>query len=815
VSSLKKTPEDYTAETIQQVARIVSEMAGIQLGPKQYPMIENRLRTRMMRLNIPTFENYLHFLRQNSENESQALLSLLTTHHTYFFREFSHFEHLLNNGLPDAIAKARTRVDKTIRIWSAACSKGQEVYSLAMFFNFHLKSMAPDLRFHIWGTDIDPESVRHAENGVYKNEELKQAPAMYIQDNWIRGTGAVANFSKVKKELKLNCQFTTTNLFSSSSFLADKKFDFIFCRNVFIYFNSEQITKICKSFSNHLNPSGHLFLGVSESLQGLQLPLQLVGPSVYGHKGQTSPVPQFKPLEKRIQRGPLEILCIDDSGTILALLKKILVKETGFLVTATAKNGQEALDILKTQKFDAITLDLHMPVLDGVGFLQTYKKREIPILVVSSINRDDTTIAQKALSLGAADYVEKPSLENLAQAGNEIRGKIKTILQSSVLSHPTESGNSNDPTISSPTSSNTTLSKSSALKKIKVLIVDDSATIRNLLSKICHHDPIFEVVGMADRPSEVKDLIRKSKPDVITLDIHMPEMNGVELLEQIHPLFNIPTVMISSISKEEGPLVLRALEIGAVDYIQKPQMSNISESAEQIRNSLKMAASVKIQKRDKVKKNLVSKTIFDQRNLVVIGASTGGTEALKDILEGMPKNIPPILVVQHIPPVFSAALASRLNNLCPFEVREAKDGDEVLANQVLIAPGGQQMGVRLSHGRLFVTIKNDPPMNRHKPSVDYLFQSVSKLNLKNVVAGILTGMGADGAKQMKVLHDQGTKTIAQNQNTCVVYGMPREAIELGAADFILPLNEIAQKIIQICEQQNGQNPSANPLKKAS
>lgn len=418
------------ASVVSRAAKIVSEMAGIQLGDRQMPMVENRLKSRMLKLRIKSFENYLEYLNQHQESESQALLSLLTTHHSFFFREFTHFEFLLNKGLARLIAKARTRSDKTIRIWSAACSRGQEVYSLAMFFKFHLAHIAPDVKFEIWGTDIDPESVKFAQNAVYKNEELRQSPAMYMEGHWTRGSGRVENFSKAKDDLVQHCRFGVANLQSCRDFLKDKKFDLIFCRNVFIYFSPEQIRQITKTFMNHIDQDGFLFLGVSETLNGLGLDVDVMGPSVYGHKIKAVlPAAPSKVAVRIAEKAPeppkpLEVLCIDDSPVIHTLLARILVQEQGFRITAKAANGREALEILKKKKFDVITLDMHMPELDGVGFLKEYKDRSAPVLILSSINRDDPSIAQKALALGASDYVEKPSLENLAQAGNEIRSKL-------------------------------------------------------------------------------------------------------------------------------------------------------------------------------------------------------------------------------------------------------------------------------------------------------------------------------------------------------------------------------------------------------
>tara|TARA_B110001454_G_C12723192_1_gene435852 strand:- start:18135 stop:19469 length:1335 start_codon:yes stop_codon:yes gene_type:complete len=429
-------PKSTIDSVIDQVADVVSNIAGIQLGEKQRPMVESRLRSRMLKLKIDSFSDYLNYLNSHLEVESQALLSLLTTHHTFFFREFNHFEFLLNKGLSRFIERAKQRKDKTIRVWSAACSKGQEVYSLAMFFRFHLMHMAPDVKFEIWGTDVDSASVKSAKNGVYKTDELRQSPAMYLEGNWIRGTGNVQNFSKAKDHLLNSCHFETVNLLNSETFLKNKTFDLIFCRNVFIYFNQEQIQKITKDFMKHLDSDGFLVLGVSETLNGLSLNIEPVGPSVYQHKkAHIKPTPEklvtvngSRPTPKPAPERPIEVLCIDDSPVIHTLLGKILIPDQGFKITAKANNGREAIEILKTRKFDAITLDMHMPELDGVGFLKEYKDRSAPIVILSSVNRDDPSIAQKALSQGASDYIEKPSLENLAQASNEIRSKIKLLL---------------------------------------------------------------------------------------------------------------------------------------------------------------------------------------------------------------------------------------------------------------------------------------------------------------------------------------------------------------------------------------------------
>lgn len=334
--------------------------------------------------------------------------------------------------------------------------------------------------------------------------------------------------------------------------------------------------------------------------------------------------------------------------------------------------------------------------------------------------------------------------------------------------------------------------------KIRVLVVDDSSTIRKILEKILRSDPEIEVVASVGLPSEAEAAIQKFRPDVITLDIHMPEMNGVELLKRYMPKFPIPTVMISSISMEEGPLVLNALEAGAVDYVQKPGANEIATVSPIIIGKVKMAAGARLlvpQERPRVRATNSAGPV-DFKRMIVIGSSTGGTEAIKEVFVRLPDQIPPILVVQHIPSVFSKALAERLNSLCPFSIVEGKEGETVEPNKIIIAPGGKQMRIKKSGPGFVIGIDDAEPVNRHKPSVDYLFDSVAKLCGPEVVGVILTGMGSDGAKGLLELKKKGCVTIAQDEASCVVYGMPQAAFKLGATQKMVPLLEIPEFLMR-------------------
>lgn len=345
-------------------------------------------------------------------------------------------------------------------------------------------------------------------------------------------------------------------------------------------------------------------------------------------------------------------------------------------------------------------------------------------------------------------------------------------------------------------------------KNVKVLVVDDSKTICNLLTKIMTLSPYIEVVAAINDPLDAEAAIEQYNPDVITLDIHMPNMNGVELLKEIYPKFKKPCIMISSISMKEGPLVLEALDNGAVDYIQKPDISNFSTVANQINTQILAAAkTVHDEKMKSITSEKVVMTTDEidlENNLVVIGASTGGTKALKNVVDMFPEQIPPMLIVQHIPAEFSRAFAERLNSDVAFTVREAVDGDKLEPNTILVAPGGQQMKFRQCDHYMQVILTDDEPVNRFKPSVDYLFDSVANSSCnKNIIAAIFTGMGKDGASAMKRLKQiKNATTIAQDEQSSVVFGMPREAIKQGCVDHIVDVNDAAAVIVNSCLSVN-------------
>jgi chemotaxis protein methyltransferase CheR len=451
------TARTFENEVIEEISGIISKITGNQFASKHASMIEFRLKKRCLELKIESLENYLHYFRGHQQLEVNHLISLLTTHHTFFFREFSHFQFLEDKVLPELIPIVRRRSDRKLRVWSAACSKGHEVYSLAMFLDHTLKLMAPDLTFEILGTDIDKESIAFAKNGVYTRKEIKEVPLVYLGNHWARGTGEIAEFVKARNSLRERVRWMEMNLLTIPPTLSEK-FDVIFCRNVFIYFNAEQIKRSSVDLLNHLEPHGYYFIGVSESLNGLNLPLINQGPSIYQPgvvpkadltvltakpTTPSSTPPSVSPIGKTPPPAPvsglhktLRVLCVDDSPSILTLLKKVLTKEDGFEVVGTAGNGLEAAARLKELKPDLVTLDIHMPGQTGVEYLQkNYHPEHPPVIMVSSVSREESDLALKALHLGASDYVEKPALANLREVSEELKRKLRTAYRNKTVYH--------------------------------------------------------------------------------------------------------------------------------------------------------------------------------------------------------------------------------------------------------------------------------------------------------------------------------------------------------------------------------------------
>ncbi len=357
-------------------------------------------------------------------------------------------------------------------------------------------------------------------------------------------------------------------------------------------------------------------------------------------------------------------------------------------------------------------------------------------------------------------------------------------------------------------------------RKVRVLIVDDSASVRRALTSILGEDPEIEVIGSASDPFVAARRIRDEVPDVITLDVEMPRMDGITFLRKLMAQRPIPVVMCSSLTDEGSETLMQALEAGAVDVIVKPKMDVVDyliEARENICDVVKAAAKAKLGDNRSPPPSMVvtAKLSADAmlpppvvrhamarttEMVVCIGASTGGTESLRVVLEALPANAPGIAIVQHMPERFTGAFAKRLNTLCEVDVREAEDGDPVLRGHVLIAPGGRHMMLERQGARYSVSIKDGPLVSRHRPSVDVLFRSAARSVGANAAGVIMTGMGDDGACGMLEMKQSGAFNIAQDEASSVVFGMPKEAIAKGGVDLVVPLDRIANEIMRVAQR---------------
>ncbi|RJR33548.1 MAG: chemotaxis response regulator protein-glutamate methylesterase [Desulfobacteraceae bacterium] len=341
---------------------------------------------------------------------------------------------------------------------------------------------------------------------------------------------------------------------------------------------------------------------------------------------------------------------------------------------------------------------------------------------------------------------------------------------------------------------------------VKVLVVDDSAIVRKVLSEELSREKGIEVVGTAPDPFVARDKIVRLHPDVITLDIEMPRMDGLTFLKKLMRHYPLPVIIVSSLTKKGGKLAMEALSLGALEVISKPSAAySVGDMSVQLADKIRAVARVDIRRRLQSETEMQTPVTpaapqalsATTNKIIAVGASTGGTEAIKTVLSGMPPNAPGILVVQHMPAKFTTSFAERLNTLCAMNVKEAEDGDSVVNGTVLIAPGNYHMLLRRSGARYYVQVKTGPLVHHQRPSADVLFKSVADYAGSNAVGIILTGMGADGAEGLLKMREAGARTIAQDEQSCVVFGMPKEAIKLGAAEKVVSLPGISRSSLEM------------------
>ncbi len=358
-------------------------------------------------------------------------------------------------------------------------------------------------------------------------------------------------------------------------------------------------------------------------------------------------------------------------------------------------------------------------------------------------------------------------------------------------------------------------------RKIRVLVIDDSALIRSVMKEIIDREKDMECVGAAPDPLVAREMIKSLNPDVLTLDVEMPKMDGLDFLERLMRLRPMPVVMVSTLTERGSNITFRALELGAVDFVSKPKMDiarGMEEYAIDITDKIRAAAQSHVHAKkaappmvvqEKLSADAILPSVAGRfsttEKLIIIGASTGGTEAIKDVLTRLPADVPGILVTQHMPENFTKSFAERLNTLCKISVKEAEHNERVLPGYAYIAPGHSHLLLKRSGANYMTELNQGPPVNRHRPSVDVLFRSAANVAGANALGVILTGMGKDGAQGLLEMKQAGSFTIAQDEATCVVFGMPREAIAVGGASEVLPLQNIARRTLEYLASHSGKS----------
>jgi two-component system chemotaxis response regulator CheB len=359
------------------------------------------------------------------------------------------------------------------------------------------------------------------------------------------------------------------------------------------------------------------------------------------------------------------------------------------------------------------------------------------------------------------------------------------------------------------------------MAKTRVVVVDDSALVRSLLTEIINRQVDMTCVGSASDPYAAREMIRNLDPDVITLDVEMPRMDGLDFLSKLMRLRPMPVVMVSTLTERGAEVTLRALELGAIDFVAKPKIGisdGLKQLADDITDKIRTASKARVSKPQAaasaagpsgtggapaVQAPMAPLGRLSTEKLIFIGASTGGTEATKEVLINLPPDSPAVVITQHMPPGFTRSYANRLDGLCKIRVKEATDGERILPGHAYIAPGGFHLSVERSGANYIARVVDGEPVNRHKPSVEVLFESAARVVGQNALGIMLTGMGADGARAMKTMRDAGSYNVCQDEATCVVFGMPREAIAHGAAHEVLPLARIAGHIIERLRATSG------------
>jgi two-component system chemotaxis response regulator CheB len=501
----------------------------------------------------------------------------------------------------------------------------------------------------------------------------------------------------------------------------------------------------------------------------------------------------------------IKVLVVDDSRYVISTISKSLESDRDIEVIGTAQDGIEAVEKIKRLDPDVVTMDVIMPSMDGLTALgHIMSECPTPVIMLSALTSEGAETTIKSLELGAVDFFLKPSaLSPLGDNANNttLIHKIKLAARQK----------------NSKTGNSGRIGESTPLKqKIKVLVVDDSGFVRSIVSRQIGHDPDIEVIGAASNGLEALNKVKKLRPDVVTMDVVMPEMDGLTCLQHIISECPTPVVMLSALTGDGTDTAIKALELGAVDFYLKPSVMNPTgqdDTSNSLIQKIKLAAGTRsngsvgasVLRRSRQQKQIDSSDEHIPTNKVlVIGASTGGPRALMQVVPFIPEDIPaPILIIQHMPPVFTRSLAERLNSASQIEVKEAKSRDEMKAGQALIAPGDYHMTVTKSNR---VSLNQEPPEQGVRPSVNVTMRSVAATYGPISFGVVLTGMGSDGTDGARRIKAAGGKIIVEDESTAAIYGMPKSIVDAGYADKMVPLHKIASEISEICSEEKTAKP---------
>ena len=726
-------------ETIyRDIISYLEEVTGNSIAKRQKEVLDLEIQKRCKKLHR-TPELYFKLLHKN-KTEQDYLTTKITINHTAFFREPTHFD----------FVKHHIKGKKNIRVWSSACSGGQEPYSIAFVLE-ELKRAGKIDSYSIVASDIDIGALETAKKGIYNSLDIKNNAHF----NSILKENIKNEKLTIPEDIKQNLEFRKINLIEDD-FKDLGNFDFIFCRNVVIYFSKQNIESLLNKLSLCLKKDGYLISGYSDAISSYKHPFKKIEPSIFSNNTTKT---QFMV--------PLNHFALTKKGTTLQVQM-----HHSFVFYGISKIN----NISFAYHFDQHSKDLERDLAEISHKLSIIQKDfEFGLVAIDFEFPEDVHHS----NIGKLFIIFDDVKVHFCKSANNI-----VSIQARKGLYSEERLNAQNIT---------------ARQKANVFIVDDSLAIRKALSNRLSQDERFNVVGMAESAEDAIKQIPNLKIDIMTLDVMMPGMSGLDLLrkEKVNWGFNV--IMLTSLSSEDAPLVMEALSLGAVDFVEKPVMSSKSKSLELLMDKIHASAFSKKSVLENLnKKNFQVKEIenFSSEKLFVIGSSTGGPMALERVLSDLKGNFPPILIAQHIPQNFLDCLVNSLISTTKLNISVVKDSETLYPNRVYFCPGGKNTRVIEKNGCATVKVSDDEEKADYLPSINILIKSLSQSkNLKAVVA-ILTGLGSDGSRHLNLLNHLKFRVICQDRGDCVVRSMPMAAKKTGRVDKEVPLFETCRYLFQ-------------------